>query len=84
MPSPMISQGSVASSLSGSPYSVKLKYAFRLDVQELISRGLPILGICYGAQLISHELGGQVQKSETREYGRTHLQLHGHGSGISC
>lgn len=66
--------------LSGSPYSVNQSDAFRLDVQELISRGLPILGICYGAQLISHELGGQVQKSETREYGRTHLQLHGHGS----
>lgn len=64
--------------LSGSPYSVNQSDAFRIDVPKLIDKGLPILGICYGAQLMSHELGGKVQKSDTREYGRTHLQLHGH------
>jgi GMP synthase (glutamine-hydrolysing) len=35
---------------------------------------LPVLGICYGAQLIAHNLGGKVEKSNTREFGRAHLQ----------
>ena len=35
---------------------------------------LPVLGICYGAQFISHTLGGRVEKADSREYGRAHLE----------
>jgi GMP synthase (glutamine-hydrolysing) len=35
---------------------------------------LPVLGICYGAQFISHSLGGRVEKADSREYGRAHLE----------
>ncbi len=58
--------------LSGGPKSVHVDGAPRLDpaVYEL---GIPILGICYGSQLIAHQLGGRVGRSETGEYGRTTL-----------
>lgn len=61
--------------LSGSPYSVNDAEAFKIDIPALIDKQLPILGICYGAQLIMDQLGGKVQKSDTREYGRTHLRI---------
>jgi GMP synthase (glutamine-hydrolysing) len=41
--------------------------------REVFEMGIPILGICYGAQLIAHVLGGSVKKAATREYGRTDL-----------
>ncbi|MFB0902145.1 MAG: glutamine-hydrolyzing GMP synthase, partial [Acidimicrobiales bacterium] len=41
--------------------------------------GIPILGICYGAQLIAKQLGGTVSRYEAGEYGRTELTLNGHG-----
>ncbi|MFV0525515.1 MAG: glutamine-hydrolyzing GMP synthase [Acidimicrobiales bacterium] len=58
--------------LSGGPKSVHVEGAPRLDpgVYEL---GVPILGICYGAQLIAHQLGGTVSGNERGEYGRTTL-----------
>ena len=59
--------------LSGSPYSVHDKESFRLDLNAFIGRK-PVLGICYGAQLMSHELGGTVERTDTREYGRAILQ----------
>lgn len=40
---------------------------------EVFEMGIPILGICYGAQLIAHVLGGSVKKAASREYGRTDL-----------
>ena len=54
--------------LSGGPASVYEEGAPSIDprVYEL---GLPILGICYGMQLLSHQLGGKVERSEKREYG---------------
>lgn len=61
--------------LSGSPYSVNDPEAFKIDVPALMDKDLPILGICYGAQLMMHALGGEVQKSDSREYGRTHLHI---------
>lgn len=61
--------------LSGSPFSVNDPNAFKIDVDKLFSFGVPVLGICYGAQLLMHELGGKVAKSKTREYGRTHLSF---------
>lgn len=58
--------------LSGGPKSVHIEGAPRLDpgVYEL---GIPILGICYGAQLIAHQLGGEVGRGDQGEYGRTHM-----------
>lgn len=59
--------------LSGSPYSVHDKEAFKVDLSQFIGK-IPVLGICYGAQYISHHNGGKVEKTDTREYGRAHLQ----------
>ncbi len=56
--------------LSGGPKSVNADGAPRLDpgIYEL---GIPILGICYGAQLLAHQLGGVVGRDDRGEYGRT-------------
>ncbi len=59
--------------LSGSPYSVHDPQAFRVDLSQFVGR-LPVLGICYGAQFISHSNGGKVERTNTREYGRANLQ----------
>ena len=59
--------------LSGSPYSVHDPEAFQVDLSQFVNR-LPVLGICYGAQYISHSLGGKVEKADSREYGRANLQ----------
>ena len=59
--------------LSGSPYSVHDPEAFKVDLSQFIGR-IPVLGICYGAQFISHTLGGKVEKADSREYGRAHLE----------
>ena len=59
--------------LSGSPYSVHDPEAFKVDLSRFVGR-LPVLGICYGAQFISHTLGGKVEKADSREYGRAHLE----------
>lgn len=58
--------------LSGSPYSVNDPNAPVVDVSAMIKK-LPVLGICYGAQLTAKLFGGRVEKSEKREYGRAHL-----------
>ena len=59
--------------LSGSPYSVHDPEAFKVDLSQFLGR-LPVLGICYGAQFISYTLGGKVEKADSREYGRAHLE----------
>jgi len=59
--------------LSGSPCSVNEDNAPDVNVQELIAR-VPVLGICYGAQLSAKRFGGVVAKSNKREYGRAMLQ----------
>lgn len=59
--------------LSGSPLSVYQADAFHIDLNRIRGR-FPILGICYGAQLISHSYGGKVENAGTREYGRQQLQ----------
>ena len=59
--------------LSGSPYSVHDPEAFKVDLSQFVGR-LPVLGICYGAQFISHTLGGRVEKADSREYGRANLE----------
>ncbi|MGH1494055.1 MAG: glutamine-hydrolyzing GMP synthase, partial [Acidimicrobiales bacterium] len=58
--------------LSGGPASVHVENAPRLD-PEIFELGVPILGICYGAQLIAHQLGGVVGRNSQGEYGRTTL-----------
>ena len=58
--------------LSGSPYSVYDPEAFKVDLSAIRGR-LPILGICYGAQYMSHTFGGQVEPAGSREYGRANL-----------
>lgn len=59
--------------LSGGPKSVHVEGAPRLD-PGLYEMGIPILGICYGAQLIAQQLGGEVSRGERGEYGRTQMQ----------
>ena len=56
--------------LSGGPSSVFSKKAPIPD-RGLFELGLPVLGICYGIQLMGHLLGGEVAKSEHREYGHS-------------
>jgi GMP synthase (glutamine-hydrolysing) len=58
--------------LSGGPKSVHVDHAPRLD-PAVFHLGVPVLGICYGAQLIAHQLGGIVGRNEKGEYGRTVL-----------
>ena len=60
--------------LSGPPFSVNEQGAPDVDVQGFIEK-VPVLGICYGAQLTAKRYGGRVEKSDKREYGRAQLQL---------
>ncbi len=66
--------------LSGSPYSVNDEHAPLVDVDAL-SKKVPVLGVCYGAQLTAKVCGGTVGKSNKREYGRAVLEITSH-SGI--
>ena len=59
--------------LSGSPFSVNEEKAPDVDVQNFITK-VPVLGVCYGAQLTAKRFGGIVAKSNKREYGRAILQ----------
>ena len=43
--------------------------------KEVLELGIPVLGICYGVQLMCHLLGGEVTKAEVREYGRTEIKV---------
>lgn len=43
--------------------------------KELFELGIPVLGLCYGAQLMMHVLGGKVTKAEVREYGKTEVLI---------
>ncbi|HHZ64040.1 MAG TPA: glutamine-hydrolyzing GMP synthase [Flavobacteriales bacterium] len=58
--------------LSGSPFSVKEKDAPRPDLSKIIG-SYPMLGVCYGAQLLADDNNGEVAPSGTREYGRANL-----------
>ena len=63
----------IAIILSGGPASVHVEGAPVLDPQ-IYELGIPILGICYGAQLIAEQLGGKVSRGGKGEYGRTTVQ----------
>src|SRR5688500_3415748 len=55
--------------LSGSPFSVNEANAPDVDIRSM-QQHTPVLGICYGAQLTAKKYGGEVAKSNKREYGR--------------
>lgn len=60
--------------LSGGPSSVYAKTA-PLPDKAIFNLGLPLLGVCYGLQLLGHFLGGKVEKGEKREYGKGTLKV---------
>jgi GMP synthase (glutamine-hydrolysing) len=60
--------------LSGGPASVYAEGAPRLD-RGLLELDIPVLGICYGMQLLVHELGGRVEQAEVGEFGRSDLHV---------
>jgi len=66
--------------LSGSPFSVRDKTSPKPDLSGIKGK-LPLLGICYGAQLLAQTYGGEVKASNTREYGRSMIE-NGSSDGI--
>ncbi|USK34190.1 glutamine-hydrolyzing GMP synthase [Bacillus sp. F19] len=60
--------------LSGGPNSVYGEQAFRCD-EKIFDLGIPVLGICYGMQLMTHSLGGKVEAANHREYGKATLNV---------
>ncbi len=62
--------------LSGGPQSVYESEALHPD-PELFELGIPVLGICYGMQVLAHLLGGEVEASDRREYGRAEIDIAG-------
>jgi GMP synthase (glutamine-hydrolysing) len=60
--------------LSGSPFSVLEEKALYTDLSLFIGK-VPVLGVCYGAQLTAHQLGGKVSKTLKREYGKASLNV---------
>lgn len=67
--------------LSGSPFSVRDKDAPMPDLERIKGK-LPLLGICYGAQILAHCYGGEVLPSKYREYGRANLEYIDEGSEL--
>ena len=60
--------------LSGSPFSVNEENAPSVDIAAIAAK-VPVLGVCYGAQLTAKMFGGKVEKSDKREYGRARLEI---------
>ena len=60
--------------LSGGPASVYAEDAYALD-PAIFDLGIPMLGICYGHQVMAHSLGGTVERTGTAEYGKTDLEV---------
>ena len=61
--------------LSGSPFSVYEENSPKINIREILSYKIPILGICYGLHLIAYELGGKVERGVMGEYGYTKLRV---------
>lgn len=59
---------------TGGPASVYAENAPHVDA-KIFELGIPVLGICYGAQLTAYTLGGKVTSAQTREYGRTEITV---------
>lgn len=66
--------------LSGSPCSVRDSGAPNVDIRPF--ENIPVLGVCYGAQLIAHQHGGEVMPSHSREYGRARLTTVDHHNDL--
>ncbi|MDR1801760.1 MAG: glutamine-hydrolyzing GMP synthase [Lachnospiraceae bacterium] len=67
--------------LTGGPNSVYEKGAPTCN-KELFELGIPVLGLCYGAQLMAHVLGGRASRADVREYGKTELNINKTASKI--
>lgn len=67
--------------LSGSPFSVRQEDHPAPDLSQ-IKGHLPLLGVCYGAQYMAHNFGGEVQASSKREYGRANLSFVDHSQDL--
>lgn len=59
---------------TGGPNSVYVEDAPKIE-KEVFELGIPILGLCYGMQLMAHSLGGEVKESSQREFGKTEFKL---------
>ncbi len=73
-PEEVLRRGARALVLSGGPASVYAPGAPRVD-PGLFSLGVPMLGICYGMQLMAQELGGRVDRTDVAEFGRAELEV---------
>ena len=73
-PEEVAARGAKGLILSGGPASVHVDGAPRLD-PGLLELGIPVLGICYGMQLLAQHLGGRVESAEVGEYGRSELTI---------
>ncbi len=65
--------------LSGGPASVGTKDSPRAP-EIVFNLSLPVLGICYGQQVMVHQLGGKVEPGDTREFGRAYVDVTGHNA----
>ena len=74
-------RGAMAVVLSGGPASVYAPDAPRVD-SGIFEVGVPVLGICYGMQLMAQELGGRVDRTDAAEFGRTDLEIIGDDSEL--
>src|SRR5699024_4637664 len=63
--------------LSGGPDSVTLEEPPHID-PDIITLGVPVLGICYGMQTLAKQLGGEVAPAQKREYGYARVRARGH------
>lgn len=70
----IIARGPFGIILSGGPSSVNIENAHLVE-KQLFEKQIPVLGICYGMQLITHLLGGKVKKGIKGEYGKAQLQI---------
>ncbi|WP_405856792.1 glutamine-hydrolyzing GMP synthase [Streptomyces sp. NBC_00090] len=77
----MLAKNPKAIILSGGPSSVYAEGAPRLD-REIFEAGVPVFGMCYGFQLMATTLGGTVDNTGAREYGRTELHVSKAGSTL--
>lgn len=64
---------------SGGPNSVFDQGAFAID-EEIFELGIPILGICYGMQLMAYDLGGKVEQADNKEYGQAFIDVKPNGT----
>src|SRR5438874_3835502 len=76
--SEMLARRPAAIVLSGGPSSVYAPGAPQVD-PALFDAGVPVFGICYGFQAMARALGGTVEHTGTREYGRTEVKVSGDG-----